>query len=188
MPPNNLLKLSTEEQEIYQSFVSETEEVLLEHLRDLREERKIEYQIYSSREQWFWVLWTTCLAGALLAVSINSPLVSIGMPLVTGVLAFWIAKERFTGLSASLDALNMRHRWVVIITEIKAKGNKVHPRLHTLGFRSRLLRLQRGDQLEETIDDIHEKGFEFPLKAKQWTLFIWGSLILISVLNWKFKR
>jgi hypothetical protein len=60
---DEILKLSPDEAAILEAVkakvTSGTEMLTL--LRDLRSERQLEFHIYSSREQWFWVHGLFCL-------------------------------------------------------------------------------------------------------------------------------
>ena len=102
---------------------------------------------------------------------------------MTGIIALLLAWLRLPGLKASYDALNMRHKWVVAITE-KASVDKA--RILPLGFKSRLLKQQRGESPVRVLDDIHEEGFKYPSKVMRWTLLIWTLLVLLGYLSWKF--
>jgi hypothetical protein len=172
---DDFLKLNDADRALLAEVEKLGEEKLVELLRDLRAERTLEYQIYSTREQWLWVPWTTCLGRSFVALSANSPVIRIGVVLVAGVLAFWIAHRRRVGLEASFDALNMRHKWVVHITRLlKAKA-----RLRLLGFDERL-EVARGSAPK---DPIHLRGFRHPLRTRVWTAFIWAGLLLFAVLS-----
>ena len=50
-------------------------EAKLAALRDVRAERALEIQILQSREQWFWVPWTVCLAAGLSSQYSPSPII-----------------------------------------------------------------------------------------------------------------
>ena len=84
--------------------------------------------------------------------------------------------RRMPGLKASYDALNMRHKWVVALTE---NAPSEYLRLVPLGFRERLLKQQRGNNELNVLDDIHVDGFAYPRKLRFWTPVIF--LLLAGV-------
>lgn len=179
----DFLMLTEPEDKLLEYLLKKEEKDLFDLLHALHAERMLEFQIYSSREQWFWVPWTTFLAGALLAVTKDEPIICIGVPVVTMLTALLLAWLRLPGLKASYDALNVRHKWVVAITEKVADDKAL---ILPLGFRSRLLKQKLGDEPMRILDDIHEKGFKYPRKVMLWTIVIWGLLILLGYLSWKF--
>src|SRR5262249_21777363 len=180
-----LLHLSEDEKRLLKRILDQEKDKLLDLLHALHRERTLEFQIYSSREQWFWVPWTTCLAGALLGITRGESLsISVGVPLVTGFIAFILAWRRVPGLAASYAALNMRHRWVVAITESVEEDE--FPGLKTLGFKHRLKPTgDRGSDQAYWLDDIHDKGFAYPRRLPIWTSIFWLLLVLLGYLSHK---
>ena len=181
----NLLKLTEKEEKLLKRIREECpeEDKLLALLNALHAERTLEFQIYASREQWFWVPWTTCLAGALVALTRDDPIISIGVPLVTGLTAFLLAWLRLPGLKASYNTLNMRHKWVVAITDEISEN---YPRIQALSFASRFDKHQHGDEQMRILDKAHEEGFAYPSKIRWLTILIWSLLISLGYLAWKF--
>src|SRR5262249_37940557 len=129
---DDVLALTPGEKEVRDELLQLSEVELLTLMQMLHAERMLEFGIYSSREQWLWVPWTTCLWDALLAVTAPNFVVAIGGPLVAGCIAMLFAIRRMPGLRASYDDLNMRHKWVVALTEA---APSINLRLVPLGFR-----------------------------------------------------
>jgi hypothetical protein len=165
---NDILRMSDEDLDLLKEILEYPELRLLEILRDLRQERLLEYQIYSTREQWMWIPWTSAFAAAI--AGLLSPFVEIrvAVVLVTGLFAAYISQRRRVGLTTSFNALNMRHQWVV---HISRSGN--FPSLKVLGFDPRLLVERDGTPH----DILHVRGFKFPLDARILTAYVWIPLL-----------
>lgn len=173
------VELNPKDRELLNGVLKMNDDEIVELLRDLRSERHLEYQIYASREQWMWVLWTASLAAAIVGLTSPNAAVRMGVTLVTGCFAYWIAQKREPGLLASFEALNLRHRWTVAITDDKRLPDQLKVRLAPLGFGSRLLTRSDGSRLDIT----HVQGFQFPLGAKSWTIALWIGLLAVSVVS-----
>jgi hypothetical protein len=171
----NPLELDKEDEKILEELDQLTEDQRLELLRLLHAERTLEYQIYSTREQWLWIPLTTCFAAALLALNATSPVVRVGVCFVTGIVATWIANRRHTGLLASYDALNIRHKWVVALTS----SSSAKARMKVLGFDDRLQKPKRGGPL----DEMHAKSFRYPLDALALVVWVWLALLSIALVS-----
>lgn len=169
----NPLELDDEDKAILEELEKLDEDEQLELLRLLNAERMLEYQIYATREQWLWVPLTTCFAAALLALT-ATPIISIGVCLVTGIVAIWIAYRRRPGLLASYEALNMRHKWVVALTG----SPNASTRIKVLGFDERLYMYQGKPH-----DTKHAKGFQYPLDALALVIWVWFVLLGIALVS-----
>jgi hypothetical protein len=179
-PPEDVLALTPDERAVRDELLQLPEEELLRLLQMLHDERMLEFGIYSSREQWLWIPWTTCLGGALLAVAAPNWPVAVFGPAVAGAIAMLFTIRRMPGLKASYDALNMRHKWVVALTESAPSSYR---RLVPLGFRERLLRQQRGAGDLRVLDDIHVDGFAYPRRLILWTPVVFATLTGLGVLT-----
>ena len=170
---------SPADQQLVANLRALTEAQLLDLLRDLRSERVLENQIYAAREQWLWIPWTTCLAGALLGVTAQPLPIRLGVPFVTWFVTGWIVSKRRRGLQYSFEQITRRHDEVVAITMSQPN----HPRLSVLGFDWRLMHhfaLDRGS----SIDDIaHHDGYEFPMNLWIAAHVFWCFLVVIAALS-----
>lgn len=174
---SNPLDITPEELVFLKKIVALGQENLLKLLQALHAERTLEFTIYSSREQIFYVAWAACVAGAFAGIAQNNPAMAIGIPIATGIFATLIGHLRKAGLKASYDALNMRHKWVVAITECVPQTEVL---LLPLGFRSRLLKTPNGDSQIKVLDDIHIEGFQFTGRVIRWTPAIFLVLTMIG--------
>lgn len=173
MPDKNPLELDYEDKETLKAINALDDDKRLELLRLLHGERTLEYQIYAAREQWLWVPITTCFAGAILAISTSKPIISIGLCLVTGLTAAWVARRRRKGLLSSYDALTMRHKWVVALTD----SAHATPRMKPLSFDDRITKQkQEGSQ-----DAVHSDSFRYPLDALPRVVVVWIGLLAVAV-------
>jgi hypothetical protein len=168
----NPLELDKKDEETLAALDDLDEDKRLELLRLLHAERMLEYQIYATREQWLWVPLTTCFAAALLALNATSPVIRVGVCVITGIVAIWIAYRRRMGLLASYDALNIRHKWVVALTS----SPKSTPRMKVLGFDDRLKK-----QKDRPLDEAHAKSFRYPLDALALVIWVWLALLGIAL-------
>ncbi len=167
----NSLELDDESKKTLKELEKLGEDEQLELLRLLNAERILEYQIYATREQWLWVPLTTCFGAALLALT-ATPIISIGVCLITGIVATWIAYRRRPGLLASYEALNMRHKWVVALTS----SLNASPRIKVLGFDERLYMYQGKPH-----DSKHVRSFQYPLDALALVVWVWLALLGIAL-------
>jgi hypothetical protein len=174
------LKLPEEDQLALRHLEDCTEDQVLALMRDLRTERSLEFQIYASREQWFWVPWTTCLAGTILALSSGNHFAALCLPYILGVTAWILGRERKKGLSASLDTLNVRHSWVFNITQCAKHENTVRP----FDFDHRV-RKQKG---YESSDPIHDEGFRYAHLVIRYTPYLWLLLATVGTLRFIYFR
>jgi hypothetical protein len=153
-------------------------EAKLAALRDVRAERALEIQILHSREQWFWVPWTVCLAAGLSSQYSPSPVVRIGVAVICALLANLLAFLRWIGLKTTIGALDIRQAKVLALTH----GDK---QLEHLGFDERGISRDRN-----SLKDLnHERGFRYPLRVIVLTPFLWIAIILLAVAStfWKVK-
>lgn len=173
---DDIFKLTPIEQEILDAVKMEADaDGLLSLLRDLRAERQLEFQIYSSREQWFWVPWTVLLAGTVAAISSASGLAAVVLPPMAGACAQAVGLWRRPGLEESLRALNQRHKWTHWLTKCDAKD----PSARMFGFRFRTeteVDRDARDRVEIDRDLRHVLGFEYPINVIRFTPWVWGLL------------
>jgi hypothetical protein len=136
----------------------------LKILEGLRQERALEHAIYTSREQRLWVPWTICLSGSVLSIAASQIFwVYAGIPIVLGILAFWIAVKSKQGILYSIDAITKRHEWTHNLTE----SNQYFMAPFSFSFR-------RGQH-----DVVHHRGFSYSTSVWWWTIVIWGFLAFI---------
>jgi hypothetical protein len=158
-------------------------EAKLAALRDVRAERALEIQILQSREQWFWVPWTVCLAAGLSSQYSPSPIVRIGVAVICCVLANVLAYLRWVGLKTTLAALDIRQAKVLALT-YRDK------RLEHVGFDERGVSFEEHSHGTKAYHDRdHERGFRYPLRVIALTPFLWIAIILLAVAStfWKVK-
>jgi hypothetical protein len=175
----DLLKLTAEEESLKDDLLNLREDELLELMKLLQGERVLEAGIYAAREQWLWVPWTTCLAGAFVAVTMSNPVIAVGGPLCAGIIALSFALLRKPGLEASYDALNMRHKWVVALAD---RAPSSHLRLKTLGFTPRLLEERSWLGGSVLVDATHVGGFKYPTHLRSGTVVIFLLLAALGAL------
>jgi hypothetical protein len=144
---------------------------VLQLLRDLRSERQLEFQIYASREQWFWIPWTVFLAGTLAAISSTSPLPGLIAPPLTAICAFALCRLRGPGLNESLAALNQRHKWTYWLTHKDLKN----PCAQMFDFEFRVA--------GENCDSRHMIGFSYPDKMPGFTIRVWSVLWFLGIVR-----
>lgn len=166
---DDVIKLIPSEQKILDAVKATftNEDRLLSLLRDLRAERHLEFQIYSSREQWFWIPWTVLLAGTLAAISSASTLTAFVVPPLTAACARELCFLRRPGLDESLRALNQRHKWTYWLTDRDA----LHPSAQMFGFAFRT-----STEADEVFDRGHMVGFSYPVNTIRFTTLVWGLL------------
>jgi hypothetical protein len=166
-PQGQILKLIGYEEKLLEEFNATVpkEEALLSLLRDLRSERQLEFQIYSSREQWFWIPWTVLLAGTLAAITAANPVTGVVVPPFTFACAFGFCLLRRHGLDESLRALEQRHKWTYWLTQSSSAPPSV--RMFDFGFRAQ-------DDLAD--DPRHKRGFSYPVKMRWVTCLVWMSV------------
>ena len=163
---DDIFKLTPSEEEILKAVkLKAATDGILPLLRDLRAERQLEFQIYSSREQWFWVPWTVLLAGTVAAISSASTVTAVVLPPITGACAQGLSFWRRHGLEASLQALNQRHKWTYWLT----RPDATDPSARMFGFEFRTA-------AEVDKDPGHMLGFQYPTKVIRLTALVWGLL------------
>jgi hypothetical protein len=132
----------------------------LERAKLLQAERTIEMHHVHNREQWFWVSFTTCLAGSVVALtSSSSPAIFVGVPAVMFFLNLYLSWIFNLSIQTSLEALTERHNTFVNFVDQT-------PCLHDLSFGFRNPRKETGLEGKVTIvDDVHLKGCRYTVRT-----------------------
>jgi hypothetical protein len=130
----------------------------LERAKLLQAERTIEMHHVHNRDQWFWVSFTACLAGSVLALtSSNSPAIFIGVPGVLFLLNLYLSWIFHISIGISLKALTERHNTFVNLVD----KNEC---LHDLSFAFRdPKKVPCLEGKEKIVDDVHFMGYRYTL-------------------------